>query len=194
MLFLKTLLFILLLGMVLWVAYSLIIDFFNGGSFLATSDDDKKSNTSSAKPQEAAKDKPEKSGQSEAQKESKSSEGVQPDNTSGLKSNEQEKSQNPVDSESIISHSALTREASKKESGEDNRMAHEAQEDDLTKIKGIGPVNKKRLYEMGITRFEQIASWGAEDIAKVDEALSFKGRIERESWVEQAKQLSGGDS
>ncbi|NNL18520.1 MAG: 50S ribosomal protein L21, partial [Boseongicola sp.] len=38
--------------------------------------------------------------------------------------------------------------------------------------------------------FAQIAAWGADDIAEFDEKLSFKGRIEREGWVEQAKALA----
>jgi len=45
---------------------------------------------------------------------------------------------------------------------------------------------------MGVTTFEQIANWSAEDIAKVDEELNFKGRIERDDWVKQAKELAKG--
>ncbi len=41
-----------------------------------------------------------------------------------------------------------------------------------------------------MTSFAQIAAWTEEDIAAFDEKLSFKGRIEREGWVEQAKALA----
>jgi len=61
--------------------------------------------------------------------------------------------------------------------------------DDLTKIKGVGKELVERLEKIGVVKFEQIANWTDEDIANVDEVLSFKGRIEREDWVEQAKEL-----
>ncbi|RMF08467.1 MAG: 50S ribosomal protein L19 [Alphaproteobacteria bacterium] len=61
--------------------------------------------------------------------------------------------------------------------------------DDLTRIKGVGEELVQRLEKIGVIKFEQIANWTDEDIANVDEVLSFKGRIEREDWVEQAKAL-----
>ena len=59
--------------------------------------------------------------------------------------------------------------------------------DDLTKISGVGPVIVKKLNALGITTFEQIAAFTPEQIAEVDEKLNFKGRIERDDWVQQAK-------
>ncbi|NNF90586.1 MAG: 50S ribosomal protein L21, partial [Boseongicola sp.] len=61
--------------------------------------------------------------------------------------------------------------------------------DDLKKLSGIGPALEKKLNEAGVTSFAQIASWGAAEVAEFDEKLSFKGRIEREGWVEQAKAI-----
>jgi len=61
--------------------------------------------------------------------------------------------------------------------------------DDLTRIKGVGEELIERLAKIGVIQFEQIANWTDDDIANVDEVLSFKGRIEREDWVEQAKAL-----
>lgn len=61
--------------------------------------------------------------------------------------------------------------------------------DDLTQIKGVGEELVQRLEKIGVIKFDQIANWTDEDIANVDEVLSFKGRIEREDWVEQAKAL-----
>ncbi len=72
-----------------------------------------------------------------------------------------------------------------------NTMASSVDEspDELTKIKGIGPVLEGKLQGLGIRQFSQIASWGEDDINGVSEHLSFKGRIEREEWVKQAKEL-----
>ncbi|MBY5988624.1 MULTISPECIES: 50S ribosomal protein L21 [Roseovarius] len=64
--------------------------------------------------------------------------------------------------------------------------------DDLKKLSGVGPALEKKLHEAGVTTFAQIAAWTADDIAEMDEKLSFKGRIEREGWVEQAKELAKG--
>lgn len=66
----------------------------------------------------------------------------------------------------------------------------EAGADDLKKLSGVGPALEKKLIEAGITSFAQIAAWSEADIAEFDEKLSFKGRIEREGWVEQAKELA----
>ena len=62
--------------------------------------------------------------------------------------------------------------------------------DDLKQLSGVGPALEKKLHEAGVTTFAQIAAWTADDIAAMDEKLSFKGRIEREGWVEQAKELT----
>ena len=62
--------------------------------------------------------------------------------------------------------------------------------DNLQQIKGIGAVLEKKLNAMGIERFEQIANWTEDDIAEVDEQLNFRGRIQREKWVEQAQDLA----
>ncbi|MEE4186857.1 MAG: 50S ribosomal protein L21 [Roseobacter sp.] len=64
--------------------------------------------------------------------------------------------------------------------------------DDLKKLSGVGPALEKKLIEGGVTSFAQIAAWTEEDVAAMDEKLSFKGRIEREGWIEQAKELSKG--
>ena len=62
--------------------------------------------------------------------------------------------------------------------------------DDLKLIKGVGKLNETRLNEEGITTFAQVAAWKKADIAAFDEKLNFKGRIEREEWVPQAKTLA----
>ena len=64
---------------------------------------------------------------------------------------------------------------------------------DLSNISGVGPVLVKKLADAGITSLEQIAAWTADDIASFDEKLNFKGRIERDDWVAQAKALIKGE-
>ncbi len=61
--------------------------------------------------------------------------------------------------------------------------------DDLKRISGVGPALEKKLHGFGITTFAQIAAWTPEDIADFDDKLSFKGRIERDNWLEQAAQF-----
>jgi len=65
--------------------------------------------------------------------------------------------------------------------------------DDLKELSGVGPALEKKLHDAGVTSFAQIAAWGAADIEEFDEKLSFKGRIEREDWIAQAKKLAKGE-
>ena len=67
------------------------------------------------------------------------------------------------------------------------------EEDDLKRIKGIGPVNEKALNELGIYKFSQIAAWTPENVDWVEDFMSFPGRIEREDWIAQAKTLAEGE-
>jgi len=66
------------------------------------------------------------------------------------------------------------------------------QADDLKKISGVGPKLEQTLNELGIWHYEQVAKLKKKDIAWVDERLRFKGRIERDDWVGQAKALAKG--
>lgn len=64
--------------------------------------------------------------------------------------------------------------------------------DDLKKLKGVGPKLEVTLNELGFYHFDQVAKWGDEEVAWVDSRLKFKGRIERDGWIEQAKILAAG--
>jgi len=64
--------------------------------------------------------------------------------------------------------------------------------DDLTKLSGVGPKLAEKLHDAGVTTFAQVAAWTEDDVAAMDEKLSFKGRTEREGWIEQAKTLAEG--
>ena len=63
-------------------------------------------------------------------------------------------------------------------------------QDDLTLIFGIGPYIQRRLNEIDISTYQQIANLSEEQIIEVGNYLNyFPGRIERDGWVESAKQL-----
>lgn len=64
--------------------------------------------------------------------------------------------------------------------------------DNLQRIKGVGPTNEKRLHELGVFHFDQIAAWTLSEIRWVGTYLAFPGRIHRERWVAQASNLSHG--
>jgi predicted flap endonuclease-1-like 5' DNA nuclease len=61
--------------------------------------------------------------------------------------------------------------------------------DDLQRIRGIGPKIAGILKQLGVERFEQIAAWTPENIDSINAHLKFKGRVEREEWIPQAKVL-----
>jgi len=65
-----------------------------------------------------------------------------------------------------------------------------ATKNDLKQISGVGPALEKKLNDLGVKTFEQIANWKRADVAAFDEKLNFKGRIDREKWIAQAKKLA----
>ena len=71
-------------------------------------------------------------------------------------------------------------------------MRKPAKPDDLKMVSGIGPKIEGILNGMGVYTFAQIASWKKADRDWVNAELAFKGRIEREEWVKQAKALAKG--
>lgn len=68
--------------------------------------------------------------------------------------------------------------------------AREGGPDDLKKLSGVGPKLEGLLHENGVFHFDQIAAWGADEIAYMDDKLSFKGRIERDNWIAQATEFA----
>ena len=65
-----------------------------------------------------------------------------------------------------------------------------AASDDLTQLKGVGPAYAKKLNEAGITSFAQLASLTPEGVTELEEKLNASGRVERDGWIEQAKELA----
>jgi predicted flap endonuclease-1-like 5' DNA nuclease/cell division protein FtsB len=62
--------------------------------------------------------------------------------------------------------------------------------DDLKRIGGVGPKIEQKLNSLGIFHYDQIAAWTPAEIEWVNREISFKGRIEREKWIEQARALA----
>lgn len=71
--------------------------------------------------------------------------------------------------------------------------APEGDADDLKKISGVGPKLEEKLNALGIYHFAQVAAFTDAEIARIDEVLNFKGRIERDNWREQAAALARGE-
>ena len=93
----------------------------------------------------------------------------------------------PAPAEKPVEKSTV--EKSSKEAPAAEAPAKETAVDDLTEINGIGPVIAEKLNTQGITSFQQLSDLTAEDVERVDAELNFKGRIEREDWIAQAKTL-----
>ncbi len=79
----------------------------------------------------------------------------------------------------------------------DKQVLHEKiivddrQPDDLTQIAGLGPFLQKKLNNIGVYTYDDIAAWDTARIAEVTEQIEFfPGRIERDDWVGQAAKLA----
>ena len=70
--------------------------------------------------------------------------------------------------------------------------APDAAPDDLKLITGVGSVLEAKLNALGVTTFAQVASFSDADVARLDEALNFRGRVTRDNWIGQAKALADG--
>ena len=70
------------------------------------------------------------------------------------------------------------------------RAPRGGQRDNLKRIRGIGPQNESRLHGIGIWHYGQIAAWSSENIKWISGYLAASGRIEREKWVDQARELA----
>jgi predicted flap endonuclease-1-like 5' DNA nuclease len=83
--------------------------------------------------------------------------------------------------------------------GADKKILHEKiilpeaarEADDLARIEGIGPFLERKLNEIGVFTYDEIAAWDSARIQEVTTAIQyFEGRIERDQWVEQAARLA----
>jgi small subunit ribosomal protein S2 len=94
-----------------------------------------------------------------------------------------------ITEEEVSSEAAAAAPASVDLKGFQGLEAPEGEADDLKKIDGVGPVIEKKLNELGIYHFKQIATLSKEQADAIDEAIAFKGRIERDDWLGQATKL-----
>ena len=62
--------------------------------------------------------------------------------------------------------------------------------DDMMKLHGVGPQVVQKLTDAGIYHFWQLAGMTAEDVTKLDHDLKLGGRIDRDGWVTQARELA----
>ncbi|MDA7921987.1 hypothetical protein N9B73_09545 [Verrucomicrobiales bacterium] len=68
--------------------------------------------------------------------------------------------------------------------------AKASHEDDLTTIKGVGPVLSKELNNYDVCCYKQVAAWSDHNVNEFSERLNyFKNRIERDRWIPQAAEL-----
>ena len=64
-----------------------------------------------------------------------------------------------------------------------------AEQDDLTRIRGVGAILAKRLNEAGMTTFRQIAEWSEEEVGTMSEKLALLNRVKQGDWQAQARAL-----
>ena len=66
----------------------------------------------------------------------------------------------------------------------------QGERDNLQEIIGVGKIFEATLHKLGVYQFRQIAAFGPADLARVNAELKeFKGRIEHDDWIGQAKEL-----
>ncbi|MDZ7823788.1 MAG: NADH-quinone oxidoreductase subunit NuoE [Ahrensia sp.] len=92
----------------------------------------------------------------------------------------------------VVKTPAAKNAAAPKSAGPERLKAPVGKADDLKLISGVGPKLEQTLNTLGFWHFSQIAKWKKADIAIVDSELTFKGRIERDDWIAQAKALAKG--
>jgi predicted flap endonuclease-1-like 5' DNA nuclease len=61
--------------------------------------------------------------------------------------------------------------------------------DDLTSIRGISTAFAEHLASLGVTRYAEIASWRADDVRRVAQALKLPSEFSSRNWIEQAALL-----
>ena len=68
--------------------------------------------------------------------------------------------------------------------------ALEPEKDDLKLISGIGPALEGKLNAAGISGYRQLATLSAADVEHIEsEVIHFSGRISRDDWISQAREL-----
>jgi len=107
---------------------------------------------------------------------------------------ESSKSESKIDSGSAIPAAVEATTSADSTSAEAPKFldAPNGEADDLKRILGIGPVLEENLNNMGIYHFSQVAEFTQTDTENINTYLNFPGRIERDDWISQARELMGG--
>lgn len=66
----------------------------------------------------------------------------------------------------------------------------DGRKDELRQIKGVTPQIEAALNDLGIFHFDQVAEWDKKAIVWIDNHLALRGRLAREKWIEQARELA----
>ena len=121
-------------------------------------------------------------------------ESVKPKKSADLKTKAKKSSKEPVKKEAKPAKEVKPeKDAKTKKSAPVNEKKVTASvSDDLKQLSGVGPALEKKLHSAGVKSFEQIAAWSAKDVEAINEKISSKGRVEKEGWIDQAKEKLKG--
>lgn len=64
--------------------------------------------------------------------------------------------------------------------------------DNLTLIDGVGNAIERKLHELGIYHFDQVAGWSDAEATWIGNEIGFPGRVQRENWIGDARTLARG--
>jgi len=125
---------------------------------------------------------------------------LKPKNSAELKAKVEKSSKEPVKKEAKPVREAKAAKEVKPEKGAKTKKSAPVNEkklkasvsDDLKQLSGVGPALEKKLHAAGVKSFEQIAAWSAKDVEAINEKISSKGRVEKEGWIDQAKEKLKG--
>ena len=62
--------------------------------------------------------------------------------------------------------------------------------DDLKQLTGVGPAYEKKLNGIGVFTFQQVSKLNKKSTEILETLLKSPGRVERDGWVKQAKELA----
>ncbi len=99
----------------------------------------------------------------------------------------------PAPAKSAVQQAAAEAKEAQQDEPEMLAGARDGKPDDLKLLKGVGPKLEQTLNALGFYHFDQIAAWSPVHVAWVDAQLKFKGRIQRDGWIEQAAKLAAGE-
>ena len=120
-------------------------------------------------------------------------ESVKPKKSADLKAKAEKSLKEPVKKEAKPAKEVKAeRDAKTKKSAPVKEKKVTAGSDDLKQLSGVGPALEKKLHAAGVKSFEQIAAWSAKDVEAINEKISSKGRVEKEGWIDQAKEKLKG--